>query len=150
MHFHNLSYVLDELLERSDLLLGEIDQSLQQLAATGQPTTLKPGHPCLRQVHDRTGINLVGISRRYRRLLAEIEQVENGALKWRYREQSRTECLFMCRGVIPHAVGIALISQPLRRLIVPTGPLGEATIESLIHDPDGWLELTVAPQWRRI
>ena len=143
-----LSHPFDDLLRRSGLSPTKIDMSLERLARMWQPTVLKPGHVYLRQIRDRTGINVVGISRRYRRLLVEIQQLEDEALLWRYHERSRSDCVFSCAGQIPHALGDALPGRALRALIIPTPALGEMTIDSVWHDPDGWLDLKVTPQWR--
>ncbi|RSY81993.1 hypothetical protein DAH66_14075 [Sphingomonas koreensis] len=144
-----LSDPLDDLLQRSGLSAAKIDMSLERLARLWQPTVLKPGHPYLRQIQQRTGVNVVGIARRYRRLLVEIEQLEDAKLRWRYHERSRSDCVFACAGQIPHTLGDALRGRPLRALIIPTPALGEMTIDTVLHDPDGRLDLRVTPQWRQ-
>lgn len=148
MHDHYLSDPLDDLLQRAGLSPVKVDMALERLARLWQPTVLKPGHVYLRQIRERTDINVVGISRRYRRLLVEIEQFKDKQLLWRYHERSRSDCAFACAGQIPHTVGDALLGQPLRTLVVPTPAIGAVTIDSLSRDRAGWLDLKVTPEWR--
>jgi hypothetical protein len=143
-----ISEPLDDLLQRSGLTPDMVDTSLERLARLGQPTALKPGHAYLRQIHAHSGVDVVGISRRYRRLLVEIEQRKGRELLWRYHERSRSNCVFACPGQIPHTFGAALVGQQLRKLAVPTTTLGAVTIDSVSHADAGWLDVEVTPRWR--
>lgn len=143
-----LSDPLDDLLQRTGLSATRVDEALERLARDWQPTVLKPGHAYLQLIRERTGINVVGIQRRYRRLLVEIEQFEDKHCRWRYHERSRSDCVFACVDNIPHTIGDALPGRPLRALIVPTPAIGAVMIDSLSRDPEGWLTLAVTPEWR--
>ncbi len=143
-----LSDPLEDLLERAGLSPVNINMALDELANTWQPTVLKPGHVLLGRIRERTDVNVVGISRRYRRLLVEIKQFKAEKFRWHYHERNRSNCFFACEGDVPHTVSDNLPGGPLRALIVPTPALGAVTIDRLSRDRVGWLNLTVTPQWR--
>lgn len=143
-----LSDPLDDLLQRASMSPARVDKELDRLARDWQPTILKPGHEYLRQIRERTGINVVGIQRRYRRLLVEIMQFKDEQWVWRYHERSRSDCVFACAGEIPHTIGDALPGRPLRALTVPTSAIGAVIIDNLSRNPDGGLSLAVTPEWR--
>lgn len=144
-----ISDPLDDLLQRSGLSPAKIDNAIEQLALRWAPTILRPGHDYLRQINDHTNINVVAISRKYRRLFVEIEQYKGGKAIWHYHERSRTACVFACLGIIPHTVESALVGRPLRSLIIPTPAIAATVVENTSREREGWMTLSVTPQWQQ-
>ncbi|WP_066663771.1 MULTISPECIES: hypothetical protein [unclassified Sphingomonas] len=146
-----LSDPLADLLERSGLSPKQVNMSLERQARLRYPTVLAPGHVYLRQIREHTGVNVVMISRRYRRLLVQIEQMKNGKWQWIYKERSQTDIEFACPADIPHTLEAALPGRPLNSLIDPTTPaLGCLIIDACSRDRHGWLNPSIKPGWRAI
>lgn len=143
----HVSAPLLDLLTRSDLTAEGVDKALEQMAARGRPAMLRADHPCLAQMRERTGIGVVSIARRYKRLLVEIEQDDERGPIWRYSERGRDQCLFHVKVTLGATLQAALIDKPLARLIEPTAALGMAIIEDIATDRQGWLDLIVKPRW---
>ncbi|MFK3889786.1 hypothetical protein [Sphingomonas sp. NPDC079357] len=137
------------LLQQAGLAPEDIDKALDRQAARWTHTLLRHGHPYVRRLRTSTGFNAVGISRRYRRLLIDIEQRgSDGGLLWHYREFGRANCLFRCKGAIPDTTLTALPGRLLGNLIQPYPALSAATIHDAVATRDAWIELTVEPGWQ--
>ena len=137
------------LLQQASLAADDVDQALDRQAALYAHTILRHGHPYVRDLRIGTGFNVVGISRKYRRLLIDMEQRgPDGGLLWHYRELGRANCLFRCKGVIPETALAALPGRSVGSLIQPYRALSAATIHDAEMTPDGWIELTVEPTWQ--
>ncbi|WP_137787491.1 hypothetical protein [Sphingomonas sp. 3P27F8] len=141
-----ISAPLEDLLLRSGLTATKVDAALQRRSRMQHEARLYPSHTYQCRIRQLTGVRIVGIERRYGRLLARIEHIHNNRIAWQYFERSRTQCQFNCPGNIPHTISSALIGRPLSALAIPTPTLGEALIAS-IEPFDGWLGLDVTPKW---
>ncbi len=86
----HVSQPLSGLLRQAGIACDDVDSALDRQAARWVHTVLRHGHPYVRRLRASTGFNVVGISRKYRRLLIDIEQRgPDGGMLWHYREYGR-------------------------------------------------------------
>lgn len=145
----HMSQPLSALLRQAGLACDDVDSALDRQAARWAHTVLRHGHPYVRRLRTSTGFNAVGIARKYRRLLIDIEQRgSDGGMLWHYREFGRANCLFRCKGVIPDTTLAALPGRTLGSLIQPYPALSATRIHDAVATRDGWIEMTVEPGWQ--
>ena len=143
-----VSQPLLEMLRQADLTSDHVNSALDWQMARWTHASLPHSHPYMRRFRTGTGLNAVAISRKYRRLLVNIEQRgPDGGMLWHYREVGRTNCQFHCKGVIPAASLAALPGKSLNVLIQPHPALSAAEIRAAVATCDGWIELTLALSW---
>lgn len=135
------------LLAASGLSATEVDDAIDRLVAAQKATLLRKPHDIIQRIADQTGINVVGIARKSRHILIEIEQRKGGAAWWQYREHSPRRCIFSCRGQVPATIGTALNGVLLEQLVKPAIAMSGTTIGSVGSTTDGWLTVEVAPTW---
>lgn len=135
------------LLVASGLSATNVDDAIDRLVASQKAALLRKPHDIIKQIADRTGINIVGIARKSRHILIEVEQRKADAAWWQYREHSPRRCIFSCRGQIPETIGTALNGALLEKLVRPAIAMSGTTIGSVGSTSDGWLTVEVAPIW---
>lgn len=136
------------LLEQAALSCSDVDSTLDRQAARWAHPVIRHSHIHVRRVRTSTRIGVVAISRRYRRLLVDVEhRGPDGVMLWHYRELGRANCLFRCNGVVPRGALAVLLGASLGNLIQPYPALSAATVKAAELARDGWIELTVEPAW---
>lgn len=128
-------------------MADDVDTALDALAGRGTKAKLYPGHAAMDDLREATGLNIVEIGRRHRRLLIKIEELINRRPGWAYREVSLKNCIFICPGIIPDAHKSALIGRPLSSLVDPHPALNDVRIKHISDSVDGWSEVYVDPDW---
>ncbi len=143
----HLSRPLAAILSSAGLGVGDVDDAITGQVARGLPPLLRPGHPDIRKLADTTGLNIVSVARRYHRLLVEIEQKSQQGIWWIYREHNRTNADFMCSGVVPDTVAVALGGQPLSVLDDLPFEIATAVIKTASVVEGSGMSVTVTPLW---
>lgn len=137
------------LLRQTGVSPRDVDAAIERQANRWAHTLLRQGHACVRRIRAATGLEVVGIARKYRRLLVEIEQHgTDGAIAWHYKEVGRTGGTFRCKAAVPDTVLAALPGRALGDLIQPFPALSTTRIDAVDVVHDGWIELTVTPGWQ--
>lgn len=147
MEARHLSRPLATILSSAGLGVEDVDDAITVQTARGLPPLLRPGHPHIRKLADTTGLNIMSVARRYHRLLVEIEQKSRQGIWWIYREHNRTNAAFMCSGVVPDTVAVALSGQPLCVLADPPFEIGTAVIKTASVVEGSGMSVTVTPLW---
>ena len=142
-----LSDPLLNLLRQSPLGPVDIDASLDGLAGRRDVAKLRPGDAAIDDLRQATGLNVVEVGRRQRRLLMRIEELTNPGRGWAYREMSLNNCIFTCQGTIPDVCKLALIGRPLSSLFEPHPALNNVRIKHVTESDDGWSEVHFDPDW---
>lgn len=136
------------LLVQTGITPAAVDAALTHQIARWAQALLRQSHPYVRRVRT-TGVHVVGIARKYRRLLVSIEQRgRNNELLWHYHEYSPRQCFFRCVGTVPETAVAALAGRPLGDLIQTFPALSMGIIDTAQSTHDGWLDLTLTPSWQ--
>ncbi len=125
----------------------DLDASLEALAGRRDVAKLHPGHALINDLRQATGLNVVEVGRRHRRLLVTIEELTHRRPGWAYREVSLNSCIFTCPGTIPDVHKSVLIGGPLSSLAHPHPALNNVRIKDITDSADGWSEVHVDPDW---
>lgn len=144
----HLSLPLLELLTQASLHPNDLDAALDLRARQGTCTHLQAGHAFLRQIVATTGINVVDVGRRSRRLFMTIDQHASARPAWRYVEINKVCWRLLCEGCLPDTLKSALSKAPVSQLIQPTPAIAGASIEQVRQKDANWLEVTITPQWQ--
>ena len=126
----------------------ELDAAIDDLVWSKMPAILRLDHPLVQQVHAKTDVNLIQVSRRSRNLLIEIEQHCAKGPSWQYREHTPRRCTFSCRGQVPAPLEPPLQGALLETLVIPAAALQGVPIANVADSGDGWLNVDVAPSWQ--
>jgi hypothetical protein len=143
----HLSRPMASMLEAAGLTVDIVDDAIGEQIAKGRPSALRVGHPLVDRLRAETGLGVVLVGRRYRRLMLEIEQPVERAMRWIYREHSPVRSEFLCRGKIPETFAAGLGGEPLSRIADPPWQIGTAIIETVTVLHDGWLSVAITPCW---
>jgi hypothetical protein len=136
------------LLQRAGIAARDVDDALDRQALRWAHTLLRHGDPSVCQLREGSGINVVGIARKYRRLLTEIEQrAADGSTAWHYRELGRAGSAFRCAPV-PATALAALPGRRLGDLIKIDSALAHVTIVEVTRSDSESIELVIAPRWQ--
>ncbi|TPG22273.1 hypothetical protein EAH87_00135 [Sphingomonas koreensis] len=89
---------------------------------------LRADHPLPAALRQATGVDVVTIARRYRRLLLEVDTEYGDRRRWHYQELRRHRTVLKCHTSLPDTLAAAAVGRTLSELI-SGGPLaGNSTI----------------------
>jgi len=142
-----LSAPFSQLLADTPVTAAELDAELDTPAARRIAVTLRPPHPLIGSIRKASGLNVVEIGRRHRRLVVAVEEFGRRERSWFYREITRHTCIFGCPGTAPEQKKSTLIGGPLAALADPHPALNAALILQIDDTSDGWSEVRLDPDW---
>lgn len=142
-----LSAPLSQLLANTPVTAAELDAEFDLPAARRIAVMIRPPHPLIGSIQEATGLNVVEIGRRHRRLIVAIEEFDRRDRSWFYREITRHACIFGCPGVVPEQKKGLLVGGALAALAAPHPALNAARILQIDDTSDGWSEVRLDPGW---
>ena len=141
-----LSEPFEAMLCAASVSPARLNDVIDQRLAKRREAVLRPSHPYLVQVRQRTGVPLMMVLRRRRHLLIEVE---SRAPFWRYKEIGRHNCRVLIEGSIPETVASAAAGERLGKIVDGLPILAKVLIGS-ITSVYGFIEVEVQPGWRKI
>jgi hypothetical protein len=141
-----LSTPFEEMLHAASIDPARLNDVIDRRLAKRREAVLRPSHPHLVQVRQRTGVPLMMVVRRRRHLLIEVE---SRVPFWRYKEVGRSNCRVLIEGSVPETVASAGAGKRLGTIIGGLPILANLLIGS-ITSAYGFIELEVQPDWRKI
>jgi hypothetical protein len=143
-----ISQALEDLLSNANLDAGKLNAVIERRLVREDDARMRPGDYYPRMIRKRTGMPVVRISRRHRRLLAVVE---SRSPFWSYNEYSSNCCELRFWAWIPETMKIALVGRIAGHLTATT-PVVDVLPIAAFNDPPwsaGWIEARLAPVWRK-